>query len=133
MCPLVILASLVGANLLLDTAPRSGPSHHSRSTPCPAGDALAPRAKPREWSTIVAMIHSRSSGRSPVKELVLHWLRQPVEEGVHQGPSLPAAVRGKRLKVDGEVGDGVVALTETQQLSSSLCTVYCVVLARAFK
>ena len=37
-----------GRALLLDTAARSGPSHHSRSTPCPAGDVLAPRAIP--WS-----------------------------------------------------------------------------------
>ena len=59
-------------------------------------------------------------GQVPRQELVLHRLSQPVEEGIHQGPSLPAAVRCQRLEVYGVVSNSVVPLAETQQLSTGL-------------
>ena len=40
-----------------------------------------------------------------------------MQEGVNEHPSLPAAVRHQRLKLYGVVGDGVVALAQTQRLS----------------
>ena len=54
------------------------------------------------------------------EQLVLHWLCQPVQEGIHQGPPLPAAVRRQGLEIDGEIRHGVMPLAETQQLPASL-------------
>ena len=75
-----------------------------------------------------AGVHSDSERDDPLQvvgkitgeQLVLHWLRQPMQEGVHQRPPLPAAVRRQGLEVDGEIRHGVLPLAEAQQLPTSL-------------
>ena len=51
---------------------------------------------------------------------MLDRLHQAVEEGVHQGTSLPAAVGSQFLEIYGEIRHCVLALAETQQLSTGL-------------
>ena len=67
-----------------------------------------------------AMICSRSSGRSRVRSSCLTGSAKAMEKGVHQGPSPPAAVSGQHLEIDSEIQHGVLALAETQQLSTGL-------------